>query len=235
MTKRHIIAMGGGGFSMEPDNPLLDQYIIDCSGKKNPSVCFIPTATAESLIYIVNFYTAFNKLGCRAGHLSLFTQPQRDLEAWLRGFDILYVGGGNTRCMLALWREWNLDSVLRNLWQEGVVIAGISAGAICWFEQGITDSVPGDLTSMDCLGFLKGSCCPHYDSEAQRRPVFHQMIGDGAVMAGYALDDGVAVHFTEDTLSEIVTSRPAAHAYWVEKAGGIVDEQVLPVRFLGKS
>ena len=124
MTNNQIIAMGGGGFSMEPDNPLLDQYVIDCSGKSHPAVCFLPTAAAENPQYSVNFYQAFSRLGCRCGHLSLFVQPQRDLEAWLRQFDIIYVGGGNTRCMLALWREWGLDGILRRLWQEGVVMAG---------------------------------------------------------------------------------------------------------------
>jgi dipeptidase E len=235
MKKGHIIAMGGGGFSMEPDNLLLDQYVIDCTGKQNPRVCFIPTASADSMQYTLNFYTAFNKLGCLAGHLSLFNQPQRDLEAYLRGFDIIYVGGGNTRNLVALWREWNLDSILRRLWQGGVVLAGISAGAICWFEQGTTDSIPGDLTVMNCLGFLKGSCCPHYNSEEQRRPTYHRFVADGAISAGYALDDGAAAHFEGDTLVEIVASRPDARAYYVEKAGEAVTERLLTVCYLGTS
>lgn len=233
MKERHIVAMGGGGFSMEPDNPLLDQYVIECSGKKNPSVCFIPTASAESASYIDNFNSAFGRLGCRTGYLSLFTQPQRDLESWLSAFDIVYVGGGNTRCMLALWREWNLDGILRSLWQDGLVLAGISAGAICWFEQGITDSIPGDLTTMNCLGFLPGSCCPHYDSEEKRRPDYHRLVGDRSALPGFALDDGAALHYAGDTLDEIVTSRPDAHAYRVETFAGTVNEDILPSRYLG--
>lgn len=231
--KRHIIALGGGGFSMEPENPLLDRYIIECCGKENPAVCFIPTASAESASYIDNFNAAFGRLGCKTGHLSLFSQPQRDLESWLRQFDILYVGGGNTRCMLALWREWNLDGILRKLWEEGIILAGISAGAICWFEQGLTDSVPGELTAMPCLGFLPGSCCPHYDSEEQRRPDFQRLVGDGTVMPGFALDDGTALHYADQALKEIVSSRPDAHAYYVEKTAGTANERVMPSRYLG--
>lgn len=234
MTNSHIIAMGGGGFSMEPDNPLLDQYVIDCCGKPNPSVCFLPTASAESQQYCVNFYQAFNRLGCRAGHLSLFAQPQRDLEAWLRQFDIIYVGGGNTRCMLALWREWGLDGILRRLWLDGVVMAGISAGAICWFEQGVTDSVPGQLTGMNCMGFLPGSCCPHYDSEEQRRPDYHRLVESGTVMAGYALDDGAALHYVNGALTEVVTSRPHANAFYLEKTAAGVQERPLDTHYLGR-
>ncbi len=234
MNNSQIIAMGGGGFSMEPENPLLDQYVIDCSGKTHPAVCFLPTAAAENPQYSVNFYQAFSRLGCRCGHLSLFVQPQRDLETWLRQFDIIYVGGGNTRCMLALWREWGLDGILRNLWQDGVMMAGISAGAICWFEQGVTDSVPGELTGMDCMGFLPGSCCPHYDSEEKRRPDFHRLVETGSVKPGYALDDGAAARFVNGQLVEIVTSRPNAQACYLEKTGGSVTERGLPTRFLGQ-
>ena len=217
---------------MEPDNPLLDRYIIDCSGKTNPAVCFIPTASAENTDYTINFYRAFNQLGCRAGHLSLFNQPQKDLEGYLRQFDVIYVGGGNTRCMLALWREWQLDAILRSLWQDGIVLAGISAGAICWFEQGTTDSVPGELNAMDCLGFLGGSCCPHYDSEAQRRPVFHQMVASGRMRPGYALDDGAALHYVGTSLAEIVRSRPNAQAYRVDAVAGQAQERILESRYL---
>ena len=154
---------------MEPDNLLLDRYVIEQSRKKSPRVCFIPTASAENADYTVQFYSAFTKLGCQPGHLSLFKQPQQDLLDYLLGYDILYVGGGNTRCMLALWREWNLHNILKTALARGIILAGISAGAICWFEQGVTDSVPGELTAMDCLGFLPGSCSPHYDGEEDRR------------------------------------------------------------------
>lgn len=230
---KQIIAMGGGGFSMEPDNPLLDQYVIQQSGKKNPKICFLPTASAENPDYTANFYSAFKKFECQPGHLLLFNQNQKDLRAYLLQFDIIYVGGGNTRCMLALWREWKLDSILKTAWENGIVIAGISAGAICWFEQGITDSVAGELNVMDCLGWLAGSCCPHYDSEAERRPTYHRLVGDGTCRPGFALEDGAAVHFIDGSLKTIVSSRPGAKAYWLEKTGEETQEKPLPIHYLG--
>jgi dipeptidase E len=232
MTKK-IIAMGGGGFSMEPDNPLLDQFVIECTGKTAPKICFLGTASAENTDYKLNFYRAFIRLGCRPDHLSLFMQPQKDLRAFLLDFDAIYVGGGNTRCMLALWREWNLDEILREAWEAGIILAGISAGAICWFEQGITDSVPGELTAMNCLGFLAGSCCPHYDSEVERRPTFQHMVASGQVKPGFALDDGAAVHYIGDDLAEIVSSRPGAGAYRLSASAGQAQEELLPIRYLG--
>jgi len=228
-----IIALGGGGFSMEPDNPLLDRYIIQQCGNSSPRICFLPTASAENADYIINFYTAFNRLGCRTGHLSLFRQPQKDLEKYLMQFDILYVGGGNTRSMLALWREWRLESMLKKALTSGVVLAGISAGAICWFEQGITDSVPGELGVMDCLGFLPGSCCPHYDGEKDRRPAFRGFVADGRCPPGYALDDGAAVHFIDNKLHRSISSRPDANAYRVEQVDGKAVEEALETHFLG--
>ena len=148
---------------------------------------------------------------------------------------IIALGGGNTRCMLALWREWNLDGILHSLWQDGVIMAGISAGAICWFEQGITDSIAGDLTAMDCLGLINGSCCPHYNSEVERRPNYQRLVRERSVKAGYALDDGVALHFVDDTLDEIVTSRPQAHAYYVKQTAGAAIERVAESRYLRKT
>lgn len=233
MKTKHIIAMGGGGFSMEPENPLLDQYVIDCTGKSSPKICFLPQASCEGAGYIINFYSAFTRLGCQPGYLSLFQQPQRDLRAYLLGFDAIYVGGGNTRCMLALWREWNLHEILREAWEQGVVLAGISAGAICWFDQGVTDSVPGELTAMNCLGYLPGSCCPHYDGEAERRPSLHRLVAAGALSPGYALDDGAALHYIGAELHEVVCSRPEAKAYHVELVEGQVQEKLLPIRYLG--
>ncbi|MCJ7624076.1 MAG: peptidase E [Anaerolineaceae bacterium] len=232
---KQIIALGGGGFSMEPDNLALDRYIIAQTGKSDPKVCFIPTASAESPDYIVNFYAAFNKLGCHPTHLSLFRLPQADLEAFILEQDIIYVGGGNTRSMLALWRAWNLDEILRKAWGAGVLLAGISAGAICWFEQGVTDSVPGELGALDCLGFLGGSCCPHYDGEENRRPEFQRLLSEGLIRPGYALDDGVGLHYCTEKLEKIISSRPAARAYRLEVVAGEVVEQTLEPNFLGES
>lgn len=229
---KQIIAMGGGGFSMEPDNPAMDRYIREQSGKAHPKICFLPTAGAESPEYMVRFYEAFTALECHPSHLSLFSLPTADLRSFLLEKDIIYVGGGNTKSMLALWRAWGLDAMLREAWEAGVVLAGLSAGAICWFEQGVTDSVPGQLGPLDCLGYLEGSCCPHYNAETGRRPAYHRLLKTGAIKPGYALDDGAALHFIGGELHCVVTSRPEAEAYAVDVVAGAVRETTLENTYL---
>jgi dipeptidase E len=234
MNPPTIIAMGGGGFSMEPDNPLLDRYLIAQTGRSDPAVCFVPTASGDSDTYIVKFYTAFVALGCQATHLSLF-RPPRDLEAFVLAQDAIYVGGGNTKSLLALWREWGLDRLLRRAWQQGVILGGISAGSICWFEQGLTDSLPGELTPLNCLGLLPGSNSPHYDGEPERRPAYQRLIAGGEMADGLAADDGVALHFVGRELAHVVSSRPGAAAYRVTRTAGGVQETVIPARYLGEA
>jgi dipeptidase E len=227
---RQIIAMGGGGFSEEPDNLALDRYILQQARSPNPIVCFVPTASGDSDTYIVRFYAAFSTLPCRARHLSLFRQP-RDMDSFVSDCDVIYVGGGNTRNMLAIWRSCQFDTVLRRAWESGTVLCGVSAGAICWFEQGHTDSA-GSLGAMECLGFLSGSCTPHYDVEPQRRPSYHALMKNGDMSAGYALDDGAALHFIDASVAHAVTSRPAARALRVQCESGTVTEESLQTRCL---
>jgi dipeptidase E len=229
---KQIIAMGGGGFSMEPDNPALDQYILQQTGKSEPAVCFLPTASADSDNYIVKFYAAFTEMDCRPTHLSLFRPPSADLESFVLENDVIYVSGGNTRSMLALWREWGMGEILRKAWGAGIILAGLSAGAICWFEQGVTDSVPGSLSTLSCLGFLPGSCCPHYDGEPQRRPAYHRLLSEDQILPGFGVDDGVALHFVDRELHRIVSSRPDARAYAVEKVAGKVEDRALESVYL---
>ncbi|MFD2445411.1 Type 1 glutamine amidotransferase-like domain-containing protein [Bacillus sp. CGMCC 1.16607] len=230
---RQIIALGGGGFSMEPDNPLLDLYILGQSNKSKPKICFIPTASGDSDNYISRFYHSFEKQNCHSSHLSLFKPPTRDLEGYILDKDIVYVGGGNTKNLLALWKEWGLDSIMRKAWDQGIILAGISAGSICWFEEGVTDSYGEGLEPLRCLGFLKGSNCPHYDGEAERRPSYHKLIQSEMIKAGVAADDGVAVHYIEQELSHIVSSRPRAKAYKIIHSDhGIIEEEI-PTRYLG--
>ncbi|WNS77360.1 Type 1 glutamine amidotransferase-like domain-containing protein [Bacillus sp. DTU_2020_1000418_1_SI_GHA_SEK_038] len=228
---RQIIALGGGGFSIEPENPLLDKYILNQSGKINPKICFIPTASGDSDTYIYRYYHFFEKHHCQPSHLSLFKPPTRDLESFLLEKEIIYVGGGNTKNLLVLWKEWGLDSVLKKAWEQGILLAGISAGAICWFEEGVTDSYGGGLEPLKCLGFLKGSNCPHYDGETDRRPSYHKLIASNKIKPGIATDDGVAIHIEQD-INRIVSSRPNAKAYRV-----LYDQQVreieLETEFLG--
>jgi dipeptidase E len=230
---RQIIALGGGGFSMEPDNPLLDLYILEQASKPNPKVCFVPTASGDSDNYISRFYKAFDSHKCVPSHLSLFEPPSSDMEDYVLDKDIIYVGGGNTKNLLALWREWGLDVTMNKAWQEGIVMAGVSAGSICWFESGVTDSFGGELKPLSSLGFIKGSNCPHYDGEAHRRPAYRKLVSAGELPGGLAADDGAAVHFIDDKLHIAVSSRPEAKVYHVKLKEGILQEEVLQTQYLG--
>jgi len=226
-----IIAMGGGGFSMEPENPLLDDYVLQHARKADPTVCFVGTASGDNDGYLKRFYTAFATKPCQPRHLSVF-DPPRDLAGFVHECDVIYVGGGNTRNLVVLWREWGLDALFRQAWEDGTVLCGISAGAICWFEQGLTDSA-GPLAPMQCLGFLRGSCTPHYDGEGERRPSYQRCILEGTLAGGYALDDGAAAHFIGPHLAHVISSRPLAKAYRVSLDKGHVLEEPIPTRFLG--
>ena len=229
---RQIIALGGGGFSIEPDNPLLDLYILKQVKKTKPQICFIPTASGDSDNYISRFYNFFNQQNCKPSHLSLFEPPTRDLESFILGKDIVYVGGGNTKNLLALWKEWSLDVILKKAWDHGVILAGLSAGSICWFEEGVTDSFGDRLEPIKCLGFLKGSNCPHYDGEIERKPAYHTLIESKKIQSGIATDDGVAVHYKEQEISRIVSSRPNAKAYKISFEKKVLETE-LQTEFLG--
>lgn len=226
--KKQIIAMGGGGFSMEPDNPLLDQYVLDQSGKPCPKICFLPHAVDDATRYALNFYHAFSKLNCRPTWLSLFAPHTADLESFLLAQDVIYVGGGNTKSMIALWREWGLDAILRKAYDAGIVLAGISAGANCWFEQCSTDSIPGPYRVLAGLGFLPGGFCPHYDGEPNRRPSLHKMLAEGQILPTIACDDSAAAHFVDGKLIGIIASRLTAHGYHVTRTpdGNIIELMV---------
>jgi dipeptidase E len=232
---RQIIALGGGGFSMEPENPLLDEYILLQSRKDLPRVCFIPTASGDAEGYIESFYKSFGAHSCIPTHLSLFRPSFTDLESFVLEQDVIYVGGGNTKNLLVLWREWGLDTALRKAWERGVVLAGLSAGSLCWFEEGVTDSFGHALTKIQCLGFLPGSHCPHYDSEPARRPSYHRLILEDGLKGGIAADDGVALHYIDQELKYVVSSRPNARAYLVRKVGMRVIEEEIRPRYLGAS
>jgi dipeptidase E len=230
---KHIVALGGGGFSMEPDDPLLDDYILSLTGKPKPKVCFVPTAAGDHEGYVQKFYDAFPAERAEASSLSLFKRTITDLREFVLAQDVIYVGGGSTANLLAVWRAHGLDAILREAWESGVVLCGVSAGALCWFESGSTDSFGSGLSPLrDCLGFLPGSFCPHYDGEALRRPTYHQFIADG-LPDGYAADDSAALHFAGTELVEVLSSQPNAQAYRVERHGDSVTETPLATRFLG--
>jgi peptidase E len=228
----HIIALGGGGFSMEPENLALDRYILRQTGKSRPKVCFLPTASGDADSYVLNFYKSFSTLECQPTVLSLFRLPTADLESFVLDKDVMYVGGGNTRSMLALWRNWGLDIILRKAYEAGVVLAGISAGANCWFEQFSTDSLPGELQVLEGLGFLPGSFTPHYDGEAERRPSLHRMLQSGAIQPGLAADNSAGVHFVDGKLARAICSRAGATVYQVKLSGQEAVEEALEMELL---
>ncbi|MEH7386362.1 peptidase E [Bacillus sp. JJ1521] len=231
---RQIIAMGGGGFSMEPDNLLLDQYILAQVNKESPKVCFVPTASGDQTNYIERFYKAYTTLPCQPTHLSLFEPNFKDLETYILEQDIIYVGGGNTRNMLLLWKEWGLNAILQKAYEKGIILAGLSAGSICWFEEGLTDPLNAPLYKLGCLGLLKGSNCPHYDGENKRRPSYHQLILEGKIKEGFGVDDGVALHFVNKTLTKSVSSRPKAKSYFVKKVQNQIVEEEMETIYLGQ-
>jgi peptidase E len=225
--KRQIIAMGGGSFTADPDFTL-ERYILTQARSANPRVCFVGTATGDSAAYVAKFYAAYSELRCRPTHLPLFERTP-DLRKLLLAQDVIYVGGGNTKSMLAVWRDWQIPRILRQAWQSGTVMAGVSAGAICWFEMGVTDSWAGHLAPLPCLGWLPNTCCPHYDGEKDRRPSVHSLVSKGRVPETLALDDGAAAHFVGRKLLRVVSVRESAGAYRVQRLGRGFVETPLPV------
>jgi len=214
---RRIVALGGGGFSMEPRNPRLDRFLLGLTKRAKPRVLFVPTASGDAADYIARFYKAYAKHPCTPSHLPLFNRDGRDLRSTILKQDMIFVGGGNTANMLAVWRLHGVDALLREAWEGGTLLCGISAGAICWFEGGITDSFGPPLRPLrDGLGILPGSFCPHYDGEPGRRPAYHRATKSGALPSGYAADDSVGVLFEGTTFAGAFASRPHVRAYRVE-------------------
>jgi dipeptidase E len=218
MPEPQILGMGG-----YPDDALLDHALGLARGRR---ILYVPTASAENASGILGWY---ERLRGRAelAHLSFFPWPPDDLRALTLAHDVVLVSGGNTANALAVWRVHGFDAILREAWQEGILLTGWSAGMICWFAQGVTDSFGPQLAAMECLGFLPGSACPHYDSEERRRPVYTQLVA-GGLEPGIAADDDVGVHFAGTELREVVSSRDGATAYRVTQDG----EQPLETRLL---
>ncbi len=229
--------MGGGGFSMEPDDPRLDDALLDLVRRarqvERPRVCFLATASGDAEAYIEGFHAAFDAKA-EATHLALFERTVEAIEPYLLAQDLVYVGGGNTMNMLAVWRLHGVDRALRAAYDAGVVMAGLSAGSLCWFEGGTTDSFGPTLRPIrDGLGFLAGSHCPHYDGEPGRRPLYQSLVASGELPPGYAADDGAALVFRDGILHAVVSSRPSAAAYRVEPGpDGTAVETRLETRYL---
>ena len=213
--KKQIIAIGGGGFGRSPGEGVIEKYILDQSDKEKPNICFIPTATGDNEAYKVNYYSTFSKLNCSPVHLDFFKRTP-DLEELIKQQDVIFVGGGNTKSMLAVWKDWGLDLILKEAYERGVVMCGVSAGAICWFEEGVTDSWSEELKVMDCLGFVKGACCPHYDEEPQRRPSLSKFLTEGVMQSCYAVDGGCALHIENEEVYKAVVFAKDKNAYLVD-------------------
>ena len=226
-----IIAIGGGGFGRNPNHPVIEKYIVQQSPVEKPNICFIPTASAEDKAYTVNFYTAFSKLNCTPIHINFFQRTPR-LDSIINKQDIIYVGGGNTKSMLAVWREWKLDKLLLKAYNRGVLLCGVSAGAICWFDRGVTDSWASNLNIMDCMGLVDGCCCPHYDSEIQRKPSIKKFLMESKIDSCYALDDGSALHYKQGEIHTAVSFYKGASAYEVSMKDSKIHHQLLKSKSL---
>lgn len=226
---------------MEPENPVLDDFILSLARRTPARVCFVPTASADSAAYVAKFYRAFSGR-CVPTDLTIFDNPAlprqpahtADLAEFVGAQDVFYVGGGNTANLLAVWRTHGLDRLLTRAWRSGAVLAGISAGMLCWFQDGLTDSF-GDFKPLrDGLGLVRGAACPHYDGEPMRQAAFRRMIARTGT-PGYAAEDGAALHFVGTRLEEVVSSRPSARAYRLAVKRGEVVETPLPTRLLARS
>jgi dipeptidase E len=230
---RRIVAVGGGGFGPTP-TPLINAYVLGLARRERPRVCFVPTAGGDNLMYVALFYRACAELDCEPMDLPLFNRSGEDVRAKLLSADVIWVGGGNTVNLLAIWRAHGVDRAMREAWEDGIVLSGSSAGMICWFEASITDSFGLQLDALrDGLGFLPGSACPHYDGEDRRRPVYRSAVADG-FPAGFAADDQAALRFDGTELRECVAAREGACGWRVEPDGsGGVSERALPTRLLG--
>ena len=224
--------MGGSDFLNEPRNPRLARYILRLTQKRWPRICFVPTAAGDSAVNIRRFQQIIKKYPCRTSVLSLFWPDGRDLNKYLLAQDVIYVGGGNTANMLAIWRLHGVDKALRRAWDNGVILCGVSAGMMCWFESGVTDSFGPVRALNDGLAFLSGSACPHFDRQPLRRPTYHRLIGDQTLPAGVAADDGAAIHYVDRKILRCVASRPNARAYCVYRRDGHVLEEPLPTIYL---
>jgi peptidase E len=228
---RQVVAFGGGGFSQESGNPLLDDYVLGLTGTAGPRICFLPTASGDADHYIVRFYNAFRDRA-RPSHLSLFRRERgvSDARAHLLAQDVIYVGGGSLISLLGVWRAHGIDSMLREAYEAGVILCGLSAGSLCWFAEGLS-GYQGEVNRVPALGFLPHSNAVHY-RDGDRRGAFHRHLLDG-MPPGYAAEDGAALRFVGSELVEVVASRPEARAYKLERRGSDVLETSLDTRYLG--
>ena len=230
---RQIVAFGGGGFSMESGNPLLDDYVLGLSRSERPRVCFLPTASGDADHYIVRFYRAFPAERCESSHISLFRREQGpgDIRSHLLSQDLIYVGGGSVVSLLGAWRAHGIDAILREAWEAGVILCGLSAGSLCWFSEAVT-GFHGAPKRVEGIGLIPFSNCVHYDPGSSRRLAYHEFLREG-MRPGYAAEDGAALHFVGSELCRVVASRTESGGYRLDADGQRVVEMRIATLYLG--
>ena len=220
------ILIAGGNF-----NTPFVRYMAQLTGKARPKLLFLPTASADSPQGIISWYRSCAPLNVEASHQISFiasTQQAKDWDEVLLSVDGIVCSGGNTLNQQVIWKAHGIDAILRQAWDRGIVLGGASAGSLCWFEEGTTDSRPKELSTVQCLGFLKGSHCPHYDAEAGRRPLYHKLVGSGQMKPGYACDNDAGIYFEDNTVKRVVATRADADVFHVSLVDGKVVEKKLP-------
>ncbi|MDP2390350.1 MAG: peptidase E [Acidobacteriota bacterium] len=222
-TRKILIA--GGGF-----NTAYIRYMAALTGKTRPKLLYLPTASADSPSGILTWYTNCATLNVEPSHQISFIASTRQTRTWeevLLSVDGIVCSGGNTLNQQVIWKAHGIDVILQQAWDRGIVLGGASAGSLCWFEEGTTDSRPKELSIVQCLGFLKGSHSPHYDAEPGRRPLYQKLIGSGQMKPGYACDNDAGIYFEDNTVKRVVSTRAAAKVYYVSVEGGKVVEKVM--------
>ena len=226
-----VIAIGGGGL-FEAHERRMHRFLLGRTKQPRPRVCFVATGKGDNPALLDRYYAAFAGHECEASHLGLFERGVRELEPFVLAHDLVLVWGGNTASMLAVWRAHGLDTILRRAHERGVVLAGVCAGALAWFEDGVTDSFAGLDPVGGGLGLVPGSHCPHYDADPQRRAAYHRLVASGELGPGYAADVDVALCFVDGRLAEVVSSRAGAAAWAVGRDADGVHETRVPARLL---
>lgn len=222
-TRKILIA--GGGFRTK-----FIGYMAQLSGKPRPRICFLPTASADSPEASLSFYASCAPLNVEPFVQNSFIESLSQTQGWdevLLSMDAIVVSGGNTLNQQVIWKAQGIDVVLREAWNRGIVLGGASAGSLCWFEEGTTDSRPKALSIVKCMGFLKGSHSPHYDAEPGRRPLYHKLIGSGEMQPGYACDNDAGLYFEDNDVKRVVATREGAKCYYVSQSAGKITERVL--------
>jgi len=229
-TATQKILIAGGNYG----TPFI-KYMAELTGKKRPKLLFLPTASADSQSNIISWFRSCAPLDVYPLAQESFIASSRQTQSWedvLLTVDGIVASGGNTLNQQAIWKAQGIDVILRQAWDRGIVLGGASAGSLCWFEEGTTDSRPKQLTTVKCLGFLKGSHCPHYDREVDRRPLYRKLIAAGEMKPGYACDNDAGIYFEDNTVKRVVASRAGAKVYYVSASGGEAVEKTLEPELL---